>query len=144
VRHPKDKARVENQVPYVRERWFAGESFLGDIADIRRLAEEWCCHVAGARVHGTTRQVPRETYETMERSQMQPAPTSPFDVPHWSKAKVHPQHHVQVQKALYSVPTRFIGKTLVVRSDRRAVRLYLGLELIKTRVFWPFLKLGRE
>ena len=63
---------------------------------------------------------------------VQQAPTSPFDVPHWSKAKVHPDHHVQVQKALYSVPTRFIGKTLVVRADRTTVRLYLGLELIKT------------
>src|SRR4029453_195851 len=26
VQHPQDKARVENQVPYVRERWFAGET----------------------------------------------------------------------------------------------------------------------
>jgi hypothetical protein len=27
VRSPKDKARVENQVPYVRESWFDGETF---------------------------------------------------------------------------------------------------------------------
>ena len=46
---------------------------------------------------------------------MQPAPTSAFDVPCWSMAKVHPDHHVQVQKALYSAPTRLIGKTLDVR-----------------------------
>src|SRR6266511_3906194 len=42
VRHPKDKARVENQVPYVRERWFAGESLPGNITEIRRHAEAWC------------------------------------------------------------------------------------------------------
>lgn len=90
VRHPKDKARVENQVPYVRERWFAGESFPADLTAIRKHAETWCREVAGARVHGTTRRVPRDVYEAEERSQMLPAPTKPFDVPCWSTAKVHP------------------------------------------------------
>jgi transposase len=131
VRHPKDKARVENQVPYVRERWFAGESFGPDLGAIRRHAEAWCRDVAGARVHGTTRQVPRDAYERDERPHMQPAPDAPYDVPHWCSPKVHPDHHVQVLKALYSVPTRYIGKTVEARADRSTVRLYLGAELIK-------------
>jgi transposase len=131
VKHPKDKARVENQMPYVRERWFAGESFSSDLGEIRMHAAAWCRDVAGARVHGTTRRVPREVYEAEERAQMQPPPTESFDVPRWSDAKVHPDHHVQVLKALYSVPTRYIGKTLRARADRSTVRLYLGLELVK-------------
>jgi transposase len=131
VRHPKDKARVENQVPYVRERWFAGESFGPDLGAVRQHAETWCRDVAGARVHGTTRQVPREAYERDERPHMQAAPDAPYDVPHWCSPKVHPDHHVQVLKALYSVPTRYIGKTLEARADRTTVRLYLSAELIK-------------
>jgi transposase len=131
VRHPRDKARVENQVPYVRERWFAGEIFAADLVELRGHAEAWCRDVAGARVHGTTRQVPREVYERDEQPHMQPAPVTPFDVPHWCGPKVHPDHHVQVLKALYSVPTRYIGKTLDARADRSSVRLYLGTDLIK-------------
>jgi transposase len=131
VRHPKDKARVENQVPYVRERWFDGETFGPDLKEIRRQAETWCREVAGARVHGTTRRVPREAYESEEKPHMQPAPESDFDVPHWSSPKVHPDHHVQVLKALYSVPTRYIGKVVEARADRKTVRIYLGAELIK-------------
>lgn len=131
VRHPKDKARVENQVPYVRERWFAGEAFGPELGVIRRHAEAWCRDVAGARVHGTTRQVPRDAYERDERPHMQPTPEAPYDVPHWCSPKVHPDHHVQVLKALYSVPTRYIGKTMEARADRTTVRLYLGAELIK-------------
>ena len=77
MRHPKDKARVENQVPYVRERCFAGESFGPDLGAIRRHAETWCRDVAGARVHGTTRRVPRDAYEREERPHMQPAPEAP-------------------------------------------------------------------
>lgn len=132
AKHPKDKPRVENQVPFVRERWFAGETLPPAIEDIRRHAATWCLEVAGGRVHGTTRRVPREVYDAEERMHMQPAPTEPFDVPRWSEPKVHPDHHVQVAKALYSVPTRYIGKTLRARADRSTVRLYLGMELIKT------------
>jgi len=80
---------------------------------------------------GPTRQVPRDVYERDERPHMQASPAAPFDVPHWSEPKVHPDHHVQVLKALYSVPTRYIGKTLDARADRSSVRLYLGTELIK-------------
>lgn len=59
-------------------------------------------------------------------------PTAPFDVPTWTEAKVHPDHHIQVARALYSLPTRFIGKTVRVRADRSTVRIYLATELIKT------------
>jgi transposase len=134
VRHPRDKARVENQVPYVRERWFDGETFTGDLVAIRAHAAAWCRDVAGARVHGTTRRVPREVYETEEKPHMKAAPSEPFDVPRWGKAKVHPDHHAQIGRALYSLPTRYIGKTLDVRVDRGTVRFYLGATLVKTHM----------
>jgi transposase len=135
VRKPKDKPRVENQVPFVRESWFDGEHFV-DLDDARRSAEHWCRRVA-ERVHGTTQQVVREHYERVEKPAMLEAPTTRFDVPLWTDAKVHPDHHLQVQRALYSVPTRYIGRVVRVRSDSMIVRVYLGGELIKTHVRQP-------
>ena len=132
VRSPKDKPRVENQVPYVRERWFAGETHAADLDVLRADAERWCRDVAGARVHGTTRAVPRDVYAREEHAHMLPAPTTPFDVPTWAVATVHPDHHVQVAKALYSVPTLYIGAEVEVRADRSTVRIYLRNEVIKT------------
>lgn len=140
VRRPKDKGRVENQMAYVRESWFAGEQF-DDLDHARRDAERWCRDVAGTRIHGTTRSVPRDVFERDERPLLRPAPTERFDVPHWGAAKVHPDHHVQVLKALYSVPTRYIGKTVRVRADARTVLIYLGTELIKTH---PRMKPGKR
>jgi len=130
VRSPQDKPRVENQVPYVRESWFDGESFAS-VDDARTSAERWCREVAGARVHGTTCQVPREVFESVEKPAMLPAPTEPFDVPLWTHAKVHPDHHIQVARALYSVPTRYLHKTVRVRADRTTVRIYFATDLIK-------------
>jgi transposase len=82
IRSPKDKPRVENQVPFVRESWFDGETFT-DIDDARRSAASWCRDVAGTRVHGTTRAVPHEVFESTEKPAMLAAPTAPFDVPIW-------------------------------------------------------------
>ncbi len=131
VRRPQDKARVENQVAYVRERWFAGETFSADLTVLRESATRWCRDVAGARVHGTTRLVPREVYEAEELPLMLAEPAERFDVPMWTRAKVHPDHHVQVARALYSVPTRFIGRMLDARADSKVIRLYAGSELAK-------------
>lgn len=131
VRHPRDKGRVENQVPFVRERWFAGESFSDDLSVLRVLAEQWCRDVAGTRIHGTTRRVPREVFESEERAHLLAAPDAPFDVPRWTDVKVHPDHHVQVARSLYSVPTAYIGRTLRARLDKKTLRLYLRGELVK-------------
>jgi hypothetical protein len=118
-------------VAFVRERWFAGESFSDDLVVLRGAAEHWSRDIAGARIHGTTRRVPREVFELEERAHLLPAPDAPFDVPRWTAPKVHPDHHVQVAQALYSVPTTYIGKKLRARADKKTVRLYFQGSLIK-------------
>jgi hypothetical protein len=132
VRRAKDKGRVENQVPYVRESWWDGERFES-LDAARTSAAHWCREVAGRRVHGDdARAAARGLRARGAGASAGGAPTERFDVPHWGKAKVHPDHHVQVLKALYSVPTRYIGREVRVRADSRTVRIYSGTELIKT------------
>lgn len=131
VRKPKDKARVERTIQFVRERWFKGERHSGNLADLRMHAARWCSEVAGRRLHGTTRRVPLDVFESEEQPKLLPPPTAPFDVPDWVDAKVHPDHHVQVCKALYSVPTRYVGQHVRVRIDRTSVRIYFRHELVK-------------
>ena len=131
VRSPKDKPRVENQVSFVRESWFDGEQFTG-LAHARESAVHWCREIAGARIHGTTRKVPRDVFEAVERAAMMPPPEALYDVPLWvDRAKVHPDHHIQVAQALYSVPTRYLRQHVRVRADRKVVKIYFGTELIK-------------
>lgn len=137
VRSPKDKARVENQVAYVRESWFDGETFTS-IDDARESARRWCSDVAGTRVHGTTCKVPREVFESVEKPLMRPPPTQVYDVPRWfDKLKVHPDHHIQALHALYSVPHLYLHKKVRARVDRQLVKIYLGTQLIKTHARQP-------
>lgn len=137
VQHPQDKARVENQVPYVRERWFDGETFVGDLVDIRAHAASWCRETAGGREHGTTCRLPREHYALEEKPHMKPAPASAFDVPRWSESIVHADHHVQVQRALYSIPTMYLHKTVDVRLDSKTMKAYFKHEVVKVHPRQP-------
>lgn len=50
---------------------------------------------------------------------------------------VHPDHHIQFRRALYSVPTRYIGQALEVRGDSRLVHLYHHGDLIKVHASQP-------
>lgn len=61
VRSPQDKPRVERVVPYVRNNFFAGETFI-DLADAQRRVEVWARERAGMRVHGTTQTRPAEHF----------------------------------------------------------------------------------
>jgi transposase len=131
VRKPRDKPRVENQVAYVRENWFEGEELAG-LEEARASAQQWSSETAGARVHGSTRRVPREMYAAEEKAHMLPAPERPFDVPRWGSVKVHEDHHIDFLKGLYSVPTLYLNKGVRVRADKVSVRIYLGTKLIKT------------
>jgi transposase len=130
VRHPKDKPRVERNVPFVRRSMFAGETFI-DLADAQRHAIEWCTTRAGLRVHGTTQARPAEVFAAEEQPLLLPAPVEPYDLPIYATAKVHRDHHIEVAKALYSVPGRLIGARVEVRADRALVRVFHRGQLVK-------------
>ncbi len=133
---PTGKPHVERQVPYVRESFFRGETFLG-VDHAQRDAIRWCLGKAGTRIHGTTRKRPLEVFEAVERPALKPLTGERFDPPRWHEVKVHPDHHIRFGCALYSVPTRYIGKQVTVRGDSRLTRIYLGGELIKTHPTQP-------
>ena len=130
VRHPKDKPRVERNVPFVRRSMFAGETFV-DLADAQRHATDWCTTRAGLRVHGTTQARPAEVFAAEEQPLLAPAPDEPYDLPVYACAKVHRDHHIEVAKALYSVPGRLIGQRVEVRADRTLVRIFHRGQLVK-------------
>lgn len=130
VRSPQDKPRVERVVPYVRNNFFAGETFI-DLADAQRRVEVWARERAGMRIHGTTQLRPAEHFRLEEQPLLSAAPTGPYDVPIYATAKVHRDHHIEVAKALYSIPGNLIGTRVDVRADRQLVRVFSRGQLIK-------------
>jgi len=130
VRTPTDKPRVERVVPFVRNSMFAGETFV-DLVDAQRHAEGWCRGRAGLRTHGTTQCRPAELFALEEHPHLLAAPTSAYDLPVYASAKVHRDHHIEVAKALYSIPGSLIGAHVDVRADRQLVRVFHRGQLVK-------------
>lgn len=139
VRSPQDKPRVERAVQYVRGNFWAGETFA-DLADAQARAEAWCRERAGMRIHGTTAQRPAEMFTELEASCLLPVP-EPYDQPTFTRVKVHRDYHVEVARALYSVPEHLLGSHLDARADSELVRLYAtgsgGAKLVKTHPRQP-------
>jgi transposase len=129
IAHPKDKPRVERAVQYVRGNFFAGEVFV-DLADAQARAEAWCATVAGLRLHGTIQARPAEVFAAQEATRLLPLP-GPYDVPIFATVKVHRDHHVEVAKALYSVPSALLGAHLQARADSALVKLFHHGQLVK-------------
>lgn len=131
VRHAKDKPRVERTVPYVRENFFRGETFV-DLADAQRRVQTWCATTAGLRVHGTHAQRPAELFTAEEAPRLLSAPAGRYDVPIFATAKVARDHHIEVARGLYSVPGELIGQRVAVRADSALVKVFSGGQLVKT------------
>jgi len=140
VRSPKDKPRVERTVQYVRGSFFAGEDFP-DLAAAQARAVLWCSGTAGLRVHGTTQQRPAELFAAAEAPLLLACPTERYDVPLYVTAKVHRDHHIEVGRALYSLPGELIGQQVQVRADAALVKIFYRGQLVKTH---PRVEPGRR
>ena len=138
VRYPRDNSRVERSVQYARERFFKGGEFH-DLAQLRSEAVRWCRDVAGTRIHGTTQRQPLQVFLDEERSALAPWDGVPYQVTHWRTAKVHPDHHVAYQYALYSVPSTLCppGQQVEVGLGVNLVRIFHRGQLIKVHPRQP-------
>jgi hypothetical protein len=136
VRRPQDKPRVERTVQYVRESFFRGEAFT-DLAQGQARVEHWCATTAGLRIHGTTCARPAEVFAELEAPRLLPRPQMPYDQPVFATPKVARDLHIEVARALYSVPGELIGQRVQVRADSALVKVYSRGQLVKTHPRQP-------
>jgi transposase len=138
---PKDKPRVERQMPYIRDSYWRGRSFEGE-HHMRQEAVRWCTEVAGVRSHRSLEGAsPLAVFQAVEAPALLPLPRAPFELATWSRPKVGPDCHVKVGPALYSVPWRLIGTEVDARLGDRTVEVYVEGEIVKTH---PRVERGRQ
>jgi hypothetical protein len=131
---PKDKPRVERPMPYVRDSFWRGRTW-DDIDHMQAGAVAWCTNVAGRRRHRSLDGAePVVVFAAVEADALMTLPVEPFEQAAWSTPKVHPDCHVKVGQALYSVPWHLIGKQIDAREGDRTVEVFLDATLVKTHV----------
>ena len=129
---PRDKARVERPMPYVRDSFWRGREFTS-LPQMQAEAVRWSLQVAGRRpCRPLDGAAPAAVFDAVEKDALRPLPAEPFVLAAWAKAKIGPDIHAHVDKVLYSVPWRHIGKTADVRLTATMVQFFIGGELVKT------------
>jgi transposase len=131
VRKPRDKAKVEGGVLIV-ERWILARlrnrTFftLADLNTAIATLLERLNTRPFRKIDGTR----RSRFEQLERPAMRALPLRAYEFGEWRKAKVHPDYHVEVGRAYYSVPYRFIGERVDVRLTAQGVEIFHSGTLI--------------
>lgn len=124
---PRDKAKVEGAV-LIAQRWILArlrkERFfsLDELnRRIRELVDEM--NDRPMRRYGTSR---RERFERIDQPALRPLAPMRYVLATWSKAKVGPGYHVELDGHAYSVPHRFAGESVEVRATHTTVEVLRG------------------
>jgi hypothetical protein len=94
-----------------------------DAADMRRQLTDWMVNYANRRIHGTTRQIPQEVFENMEKDKLQRLPNHPFAFFNRGVRTVAQNCHIHFENNYYSVPSSLVGKEVTVRWNERLIRI---------------------
>jgi transposase len=122
---PRDKAKVEGGVLIAErqilaalrdQRFFAvGEVNQAMAPLLAKLNEQPFQKLEGSR---------NSWFETLERGQLLPLPTTPFVLGTWSQAKVNIDYHVAVENHFYSAPYQLIHQQVDVRVTEHTVEFF--------------------
>jgi hypothetical protein len=131
-RTPEHNGKVEQGgVHYVTRNALAGRA-CRDVHEANRHVLRCCLEIAGRRVHGTTKRIPLEVCDQVERAALAPLPPTPWELAEWKQATLHADCHVVFAGAYYSAPHRLVGQRLWVRATAWKVELFHDYTLVAT------------
>lgn len=128
VASPNDKGKVEAGIKFVKSNFFKGRSFSSG-SDLDHKLTAWNTDKNG-RIHGTTRKIPFEVFMEEEKSYLKSLPPAKFSLAKISTRKVYHDCHIYVDYNYYSVPYRYVGKTVDIHLEDRLLKVfYQGVQI---------------
>jgi hypothetical protein len=122
-RHPEENGVAERSGGYVKSNALKGRRF-DSLEALAEYLERWNRTVAQVRIHGTTRQHVLRHFLEVDQPALQPLPSEPFGLFQIGTRTVHPDGHVEVDGAFYSVPHTLVGEQVRAQWDGHLVRVY--------------------
>jgi transposase len=122
-RRPEHKGKVESGVGYTKNNALKGRRFRSleeQNAHLRHWNKTW----ARTRIHGTTKKQVWALFIEVERSSLKSLPEKSFQYFKIATRTVYYDGHVEVDRAYYSVPHRFVGQRLQVHFNNTWVKVF--------------------
>ena len=135
---PRDKAKVEAGVLVV-ERWILARlrhrTFFS-LGELNAAMSELLEHL-NRRPFKKLEGCRHTRFVELDRPALRPLPPRRYEFGQWKTAKVHPDYHVEVDRAYYSVPYRLIGAELDVRMSAHTVEIFHAGKLVAAHARAP-------
>ena len=110
---PRKKGKIESPFKYIEEQFIKGNAFASMEELNRRgkkFVDEWC-----DKTHSTTRRIPNQHYLLEEKKALQPLPKERLRFKELQPRIVSPDSFVSIDTNKYSVPVKYVGKTVKYR-----------------------------
>jgi len=127
--HPQEQGVAERGNSYLKDNALKGRRF-DSLEDLASFLQRWNRTVARVRIHGTTRKQVYAQFIEVEKPALTPLPEERFSLFEVGTRTVHPDGHVEVGRAFYSVPDRLVGEEVRTCWDDRLVRVYYQGECV--------------
>ena len=121
VGNPERKGRIERSFAYVETNFLAGRAFE-DFDDLNRQALAWCREVANRKPKAALGMSPDAAY-VIEQPHLTPLPGALPPVYELLERIVDLHGYVSVDTNRYSVPERFVGKSVAVYKHPTEIRV---------------------
>lgn len=110
---PRKKGKIENPFKYIEEQFVKGNAFA-TMEELNRCGkkfiDDWC-----DEEHGTTKRIPNQHYLLEEKQTLQPLPATRLRYKQLQKRIVSADSFVSIDGSKYSVPVKYVGKTVFFR-----------------------------
>lgn len=123
VRRPQDKGKVESSIKYVKNNFlknFQGSDYEKLIYDLKAWNEQIC----NRRVHGTTRKVPEQVFNSIEKLSLSILPAVRYQIMDVSSRKVSRLAHISYRHNYYSVPAQYAGMYVSLESNGTLLKIF--------------------
>jgi hypothetical protein len=122
VRRSQTKGKVERPFHYAETNLLNGRTFR-TLEHLNEVTAWWSREVAEVRVHRETKQRPIDRHAE-ERPYLIPLPAAPYEVADVVYRVVNVESYVAYRQNFYTVPCRYIGQALPVRSTETELIVY--------------------
>jgi hypothetical protein len=124
-----EKGKVERQISYLRQAFFAARTFV-DVADLNAQFARWRDDVAHRRVHPEQRDRTVADVLAEEQPRLLPLPAHPFETEVMRIVSARKTPYVRFDRNSYSIPHPYRQRPLTLLASPTTVRVLAGTDEI--------------
>lgn len=130
VFHPKDKPHVENAIGIIQKEFFQQHrhTTFTSLLELNLIFKKYLTEKMEQKI--PSRGMSRNELLAFELPKMYDLPSEPFELFSYKVCKVHPDCHVRFNRNFYSVPYKYAGKEVDVKSNSKMIYIYFNSEEI--------------